>query len=137
MVKIGEWEFPAGLLYDCHHQWIAQAGDKIRVGLTAYALEITGDVLYLALPSPGAATRAGGCCGSLEAGKWVGQIYAPVTGRVVQANQALAARPGLINQAPYDSWLFEIELRQPEEISRLMTVEQLSGWLTEEMKRDA
>ncbi len=137
MVKICKWDFPEELLYDQHHQWIAQTGNKIQFGLTPYGIEITGDVLYLALPAAGTEVVVDNSCGSLEAGKWVGRIYAPVSGRVTRINQAIVSQPGCISKEPYFSWFMEIELSQPEELKKLMTVHQVAGWLLEEMKQDA
>lgn len=124
-------------MYDTYYQWIRKDGGKIVFGLTPYGLDITGDVLYLALPDVGTNTRIGGSCGSLEAGKWVGRIYAPVSGRVTQVNQAVASSPGLISQNPYECWFAEIELTEPEELTGLMATSTLAAWLAEDRKRNA
>jgi len=136
MAEIGKWNFPEALLYDQHNQWIAQVGNKILFGLTSYGVEITGDVIYLALPDVGAETKCDHSCGSLEAGKWVGRVYAPVSGKVTRVNQAIVSKPGTINKDPYASWFMEIELSEPEELNRLMKITELTTWLAEEMKQD-
>lgn len=137
MVRIGDWDFPEDLLYDRHNQWIANLDNKIRFGLTPYGLAITGDVLYLALPEAGAAVEKGSGCGSLEAGKWVGRIYAPVSGRIVQVNDEVVKQPGSIGKSPYSNWFAEIEPSESLDMTELMTINQLSDWLTEELKQDA
>lgn len=136
-MKIDKWDFPEDLLYDDHYQWIRRDGGKIRFGLTPYGLDVTGDVLYLALPGAGTNIGMGDSCGSLEAGKWVGRIYAPASGKVTKINQAVAASPGLISENPYDCWFAEIELSQPEELGGLMNLSSLAVWLAEELKKDA
>lgn len=137
MVRIGEWDFPEDLLYDRHNQWITGSDNKIRFGLTPYGLEVTGDVLYLALPEVGTEVAKGSGCGSLEAGKWVGRIYAPVSGRIIQVNDGVVKQPGSIGKSPYASWFAEIEATDPLDMTELMNINQLADWLTEEIKQDA
>ena len=129
--------FPEELLYDTHYQWIKRTGSKILFGLTSYGLEITGDVLYLLLPPAGTSVEGGGTCGSLEAGKWVGRIYAPASGRITNVNQAVLASPALIGRLPYHSWFAEIELFRPEELNGLMSAAGLRSWLVEAEKANA
>lgn len=126
------WEFPEGLVYDTHYQWVKQIGNRVTFGLTPYGLDITGDVLYLSLPAAGTAVDCGGSCGSLEAGKWVGRVYAPVSGKVIRVNEAVTASPGLISQSPYEYWFAEIELSRPEELTDLMSSVTVEAWLAEE-----
>jgi glycine cleavage system H protein len=136
-MKVDKWEFPEGLLYDAHYQWIKRTGNKVLFGLTPYGLDITGDVIYLALPSPGETVDCSGSCGSLEAGKWVGRVYAPVGGKVTRVNEVVRSQPGLISQAPYECWFAEIELSQPEDLAGLMATANLQAWLAEDMKANA
>lgn len=136
-MKIDKWDFPEDLLYDTFYQWIRQDGGKVRFGLTPYGLDVTGDVLYLALPSAGDELGAGDACGSLEAGKWVGRVYAPLSGRVIRVNQAVVSNPGLISQNPYECWFVEMEPSKPEELAGLMHTAVLAVWIAEELKQDA
>ncbi|HWR44160.1 glycine cleavage system protein H [Sporomusa sp.] len=129
--------FPEELLYDTHYQWIKKAGNKILFGLTPYGLEITGDVLYLSLPPVGTEVDGGGTCGSLEAGKWVGRVYAPVSGKVTTVNEAVLCSPALISRSPYSCWFAEIEISRPEELGELMSAADLRSWLAEDMKANA
>lgn len=129
--------FPDGLLYDTHYQWVKKAGNKVLFGLTPYGLEITGEVLYLSLPSVGTEVDGGGTCGSLEAGKWVGRVYAPVSGRVINVNNAIVASPALISHSPYSCWFAEVEMSQPDELHNLMSADQLSSWLIENRRENA
>ncbi len=136
-MKIDKWDFPDELLYDEHYQWIKSENKSVSFGLTAYGLEVTGDVLYLALPEKGTQVRRGEGCGSLEAGKWVGRVYAPVSGRVTDVNHNVVNRPGDISRDPYSHWLMKIELDDPAELLKLMKSGEVANWLAEELKKDA
>jgi glycine cleavage system H protein len=136
-MKFDKWEFPDNLLYDEHYQWVRPLPGKIAFGLTPYGLEVTGDVLYLSLPQLDTKVKQNADCGSLEAGKWVGRIYCPVSGEVVAINNEVAKLPALINQAPFASWFCEIGLAEPRELENLMNIEELMLWLAEDMKRNA
>lgn len=136
-MEISKWEFPDELLYDVQNQWTAVEGNKIRFGLTPYGLEITGEVLYLALPEQGTHVNKDTGCGSLESGKWVGRVYAPVSGKVTAVNTAIVKNPRIINENPYGNWMMEIEIDDFNQLDQLMSVSDLAIWLTEELKKDA
>jgi glycine cleavage system H protein len=136
-MRFDKWEFPDNLLYDEHYQWIRPLPGKIAFGLTPYGLEVTGDVLYLSLPPLATAVKQNSDCGSLEAGKWVGRIYSPVSGKVAAINSEVAKFPAVINKAPFASWFCEIALAEPRELGNLMNLSELILWLTEDMKRNA
>lgn len=129
--------FPDELLYDMHYQWVKRTGNKVLVGLTPYGIEITGEVLYLSLPPVGTEVDGGGTCGSLEAGKWVGRVYAPVSGKVINVNNAIVVSPALISHSPYNCWFVEIEMSRPDELHDLMSAVELSSWLIESRREDA
>lgn len=136
-MKVNKWNFPEELLYDTRYQWIKKSENKILFGLTPYGLEITGDILYLSLPAGGTEVIAGSTCGSLEAGKWVGRVYAPVSGKVTKVNETVLASPALISQSPYTCWFAEIEIAQMAELDALMSVADLRRWLTEDLEANA
>lgn len=136
-MKFRQWDFPDNLLYDTHYQWIRPEGNKILFGLTPYGLDITGEILYLSLPAAGTTVTFDGNCGSLEAGKWVGRVYAPVSGKVVRVNEALLAAPRSVGARPYENWFAEIEASDPKELRRLMEAAGLAAWLAEDMKANA
>jgi glycine cleavage system H protein len=101
---------PDDLKYTGEHEWVRTAGDgRVRVGITHYAQDALGDVVFVSLPEIGAAVNEGQPVGEVESTKSVSEIYAPVSGEVVARNDALETRPDLINQDPYgDGWLVEI-----------------------------
>jgi glycine cleavage system H protein len=101
---------PDDLKYTAEHEWV-RAGDdgRVRIGITHYAQDALGDVVFVSLPEVGATVSAGESFGEVESTKSVSEIYAPVTGEVVGRNESLESRPDLINQDPYgEGWLVEI-----------------------------
>jgi glycine cleavage system H protein len=116
--------YPDDLLYTAEHEWLRKPGESsgpIRVGITDYAQDALGDIVYVQLPEVGAAVTAGSAVGELESTKSVSDVYAPVTGEVVARNEALDATPELVNTDPYgDGWLFEVAATDPTETSELL-----------------
>lgn len=112
---------PDELHYSSDHEWVLLAGSTARIGITDYAQDALGDVVFVQLPVPGAAVAAGDSCSEVESTKSVSDIYAPVTGTVSAVNETLADRPELINSDPYgDGWLFEVTVAGPEALATLM-----------------
>ncbi|MGI8899936.1 MAG: glycine cleavage system protein GcvH [Nocardioides sp.] len=103
---------PEDLKYTSEHEWVRTSGEadsSVRVGITDFAQEALGDIVYVSLPEPGTEVEAGSAVGELESTKSVSDIYAPVSGKVASRNETLEASPELINSDPYgDGWLFEI-----------------------------
>lgn len=104
--------YPEDLKYTAEHEWIRTPGEAqgaVRVGITDFAQDALGDIVYVQLPAVGDTVTAGESCGELESTKSVSDIYAPVTGEVVAVNEALDATPELVNNDPYaGGWLFEV-----------------------------
>jgi len=107
---------PDNLRYTSEHEWVGDgAANAVRVGITDYAQDALGDVVFVQLPEVGAEVQAGQAMGEVESTKSVSEIYAPVSGRVVTRNDALDATPELINSDPYGAgWLVEIAPDDPE-----------------------
>jgi glycine cleavage system H protein len=101
--------YPEDLQYTKDHEWVRTDGDTLRVGVTDYAQEALGDIVFVTLPDVGAEVSAGTPCGEIESTKSVSDVYAPVTGTVVSRNESLDTAPELINSDPYgDGWMLEI-----------------------------
>ncbi|WP_295657300.1 glycine cleavage system protein GcvH [uncultured Nocardioides sp.] len=104
--------YPEDLKYTAEHEWVRSPGDHdgaVRVGITQFAQEALGDIVYVSLPEVGESVTAGDTCGELESTKSVSDIYAPVSGQVVARNETLDATPELVNNDPYAAgWLFEV-----------------------------
>lgn len=100
---------PQDLGYTREHEWVRRDGDKATVGITAYAAEKLGDIVFLELPAVGARIEAGTVVGEIESTKSVGELFAPVSGTVTAVNDSAVAAPELINQSPFDQgWLLVI-----------------------------
>jgi glycine cleavage system H protein len=112
---------PAQLLYSSDHEWIAVDGTRARIGITDYAQDALGDVVYVQTPSLGAEVTAGDSFSEVESTKSVSDIYAPVSGTVVAVNDALADGPDALNSDPYGAgWICEIEMSNPADIDGLL-----------------
>jgi glycine cleavage system H protein len=119
--------YPAGFKYTKDHEWIEIAGDRGKVGITDYAQQQLGDVVYLELPEVGATVTAGQTFGSIESVKAVSELYAPVSGKVVEVNAALKEKPEGVNSDPHASWMVVLELSNPGEVDALLDATQYSA----------
>jgi glycine cleavage system H protein len=101
--------YPEDLQYTKDHEWVRSQGDTVRVGITDFAQEALGDIVFVTLPAVGSEVTAGSTCGEIESTKSVSDVYAPVTGTVVARNDSLDTVPELLNSDPYgDGWMVEI-----------------------------
>ena len=116
--------YPDDLKYTTEHEWVRQSGEhegSVRIGITHYAQEALGDIVYVSLPAVGESVTSGSTCGELESTKSVSDIYAPVTGDVVAINDALDATPELVNNDPYaGGWLFEVTVADASQLADLL-----------------
>jgi glycine cleavage system H protein len=115
-------EFPEDRKYTNEHEWAALEGqNRVRVGITDYAQDALGDVVYVDLPEEGTAVNAGQPFGEVESTKSVSDIFSPVTGRVIDRNAALSETPELVNRDPYgDGWMVLVETDGPAQLDALM-----------------
>jgi glycine cleavage system H protein len=112
---------PAQLLYSSDHEWIAVDGTRARIGITDYAQDALGDVVYVQTPTLGATVTAGDSFSEVESTKSVSDIYAPVSGTVVAVNDELANGPDALNSDPYGAgWICEIEMSNPADVDGLL-----------------
>ena len=125
-------EFPEGLRYTIEDEWIRVENGEGVVGVTDYAQDQLGDVVYVELPEVGAAVSRGEPFGIIESVKAVSDLNAPLSGEVVARNEALADEPELINSSPYqDGWLIKIRLADAAELDGLLSADQYRGRLPE------
>ena len=123
--------YPEDLKYTAEHEWL-KAGDDgpVRVGITDFAQDQLGDIVYVQLPDVGSVVRAGDACGELESTKSVSDLFAPVNGTVTAVNESLADQPDLVNSDPYgEGWLLDIEVEDAAEVAALMDAEAYQGQL--------
>ena len=112
------------------HEWVKVDGDSITVGISDYAQKELGDVVYVELPETGNNLASGDTCSNIESVKAVSDIYAPLSGEIVAANEGLEDKPELINQDPYgDGWIFKMALSDKSELDGLLSNEQYSEYL--------
>ncbi|HEV3282270.1 MAG TPA: glycine cleavage system protein GcvH [Acidimicrobiales bacterium] len=114
-------DVPEDLRYSTDHEWARTVGDRVRVGITDYAQDALGDIVFIDLPGQGAPVEAGGLLGEVESTKSVSEIYAPVAGEVVAVNTALTDTPELLNGDPYgEGWICELIAADPTEMEALL-----------------
>lgn len=122
--------YPEDLKYTAEHEWVKAGDGPARVGITDFAQNALGDIVYVQLPEIGTAVRAGDSFGELESTKSVSDIFAPVNGTVTAINEALADQPDLVNTDPYgEGWLLDIDVEDDEEVEALMDAETYQGQL--------
>jgi glycine cleavage system H protein len=113
--------YPSDFKYTKEHEWIKADGSTATIGITKYAQESLGDIVFVELPKPGAELTAGKTFGSVESVKAVSDLYAPATGTVTEVNGDLATAPEKINQDAHSSWMLKIKLKNPGELSALLS----------------
>ena len=121
MKEINELNFPDDVRYTKDHEWARTDGDMICIGITDYAQDQLGDIVFVEMPEVGAAFKKGEEFGTLESVKAVADIFIPVGGEIAEVNTALEESPGLVNTSPYtDGWIAQVKPEDPSEMERLM-----------------
>lgn len=126
-------EFPKELRYSKEHEWVAVEEGVATIGITDYAQEQLGDVVYVELPEVDAQVTKDEAFGVVESVKAVSDIYAPVSGAVTEVNVDLPSSPETVNEDPYgDAWMIRVEMSDPDELEDLLTVEEYQQFVEEE-----
>jgi len=127
-------EFPEDLRYTKEHEWARDEGNgRVRVGITDHAQDALGDVVYIDVPDVGTAVEANQAFSEVESTKSVSDVYAPVSGTVVERNQLLVDRPELVNEQPYgDGWIVVLEMSDPKQLGSLMDAAGYRAFLEEQ-----
>lgn len=122
--------YPENYRYTKEHEWVLVESGIGTIGITDHAQSELGDIVYVDLPKPGTKMALGASFGSVESVKAVSDIYAPVTGEVVEINEALATAPEKLNQEPHEGgWLVKVKLAAPEEIEKLLTSKEYQEYI--------
>jgi glycine cleavage system H protein len=118
-------EIPGDLRYTAEHEWVRDQGDGVvRVGITAYAAEALGDVVYISLPTVGDSVTGGASCGEVESTKSVSDLYAPADGEIVAVNETLDSTPESVNTDPYgEGWMYDLRLADPTATESMLDAE--------------
>ena len=113
--------YPDDLRYSKDHEWVRVEGSRATIGITSFAADELGDIVFVELPEPGTAVKQFASFGVVESVTAVSDLYAPVSGEVAEVNDALREKPELVNADPYgDGWMMRIELGAPDEVEQLM-----------------
>ena len=116
--------YPADLKYTKDHEWIRDAGDQAEVGITSYAQDQLGEVVFVDLPETGRTVKAGESFGNIESVKAVSELFSPLSGEIVAVNDALQAHPELVNSDPHTTWIIRLKPTDPAEASSLLDTAQ-------------
>jgi glycine cleavage system H protein len=116
--------YPSDFKYTKDHEWVELSGDRGKVGITDYAQQQLGDVVYVELPEVGARLKQGTSFGTIESVKAVSELYAPLTGDVVEVNTALKDKPEALNADPHKSWMIVLKIADPAETTGLLDATQ-------------
>jgi len=121
---MSELEYPDNLRYTADHEWVEELdGGTLRIGITSYAQNALGDVVYVSLPAVGDTVTSGETCGEVESTKSVSDLYAPLSGEITAVNSALDGAPELVNTAPYtDGWMYELRPSDADGANGLLDV---------------
>lgn len=128
---MSDMEYPQDLLYTDKHEWLREAGDGVyRVGITAYAQDALGDVVFVTLPAVGDTFSRDDAAGEVESTKSVSDVYSPLSGEITAVNEALDATPEAVNTDPYgEGWMFEIKVSEASEVEELIDAEAYAATL--------
>ena len=127
---------PEDLKYTSEHEWVREEDENIVVGVTDYAQEALGELVYIELPSEGDEINKGDTFGAVESTKSVSDLFAPLSGEVVEVNDALLDSPELINQDPYgEGWMIKVKPFEPGELSGCMDFEEYTNIVEQELEK--
>jgi glycine cleavage system H protein len=124
--------YPADFKYTKEHEWIKSDGKNATIGITTYAQESLGDIVFVDLPKPGSEINAGKTFGSVESVKAVSDLYAPASGTVTEVNGELATAPEKINKDAHGSWMIKLTLKNPGEVNGLLSATDYEKFVAEE-----
>jgi glycine cleavage system H protein len=139
LAKVDKYELPDELYYTADHAWVKIEGNQIRVGVTDFMQQLAGEITFVRVPRAGKEFEAGKNLCSMQSGKWAGKIAMPVKGKIVDANKALAAAPGTLNEDPYgQGWIAVIEPDNMAEVeANLFKGEKAVEFIKEEIAKHA
>ena len=132
MKEVHELNLPEDVRYTKDHEWAKVTGDTIKIGISDYAQDQLGDIVFVEMPSVGDTFEEGDEFGTLESVKAVSELYAPIGGEIVATNEDLEDSPELLNQDPYGGWIIEIKPNDIQEFEQLLSQESYLGVLKDE-----
>ncbi len=136
MAEVKGYKLPDDLYYHKEHMWVKLEGDIATVGLTDFSQKLAGEMSFIEMPEEGSEVTKDEVVGSYETGKWMGKIFAPLSGEIIEINEEVDDDPSLINEDPYGKgWIFKIKLSNPSEVDELMKGEDAVKWLEQEIEK--
>ncbi len=137
MAEYEGYLIPDDLYFHKEHMWVKVDGDTAIVGMDDFSQKLAGELSFIELPMEGDEVSKDEAVGSYETGKWMGKIFAPVSGEVVEVNEELEDDPSIVNQDPYGKgWMFKIKMSDPSEVDSLMKGDSVIPWLKEEIEKN-
>lgn len=134
-MNVDGYNMPDDLYYDRGFMWARVEGNVVTVGLVDFAQKLAGDISYVEMPFEGDEVKQGQEVGTVETGKWVGKLYAPVSGKIISTNEKLLDDPTIINRDCYgEGWIFKIEMKDLNELKNLDQGEKAAEWLRTQIK---
>jgi len=125
--------YPKELKYDREHEWVRMDGETAVVGISHFAQDQLGEVVYVDLPSTGDSVTVGGSFGEVESVKSVSELFSPVSGEIIEVNEQLEDTPEVVNEDPYgDGWMIKVALSDPSEVDALMSADEYEAFLAED-----
>jgi glycine cleavage system H protein len=121
MKEIDELDLPGDVYYSSDHEWARKEGETVKIGISDYAQDQLGDIVFIELPDVGTVFERGEEFGTLESVKAVSEVYAPLSGEVVAVNTDLIDAPELVNEAPYENWIIELRPSDEDEYDELLS----------------
>ncbi|MFQ5485588.1 MAG: glycine cleavage system protein H [Desulfobacterales bacterium] len=136
-MEILGYKMPADLYYEKNHYWVRVEGDILVIGMDDFAQQMAGEIVYVQIPFAGKKLKTGKKFAQLESGKWLGKVYAPVNGELIEGNEALETEPTRINQDCYgEGWMYKIKPADLDELSNLIhDPVDIKKWLLEDIKK--
>jgi len=138
-MEIEGYNMPEDLYYEGNHFWVRDEGDVLVMGMDDFARKLAGEIVYVQLPEEGKMIETGKKFAKMESGKWLGKVFGPVSGELVEVNEALEENPGLINEDCYGKgWMYKIKPRDKSELEKLIhTAEDIQKWLLADIEKYA
>jgi glycine cleavage system H protein len=138
MTVVKDYDLPDELYHHREHMWLRVEGDEGVVGLNDFAQKLAGEIQFVELPEEGDDVSADDVVGTVETGKWVGKLYAPLSGSITAVNEAVDDDPSLVNSDPYgEGWLFKMTIADSGELEGLMRGDAAVAWLESEIAKHA
>ncbi|MCK5743322.1 MAG: glycine cleavage system protein GcvH [Caldisericia bacterium] len=134
MPEIGDYNLPEDLYYHKEHFWVKVDGNTAIIGMDDFGTKLAGEISFIELPMEDDEVGFDEQVGSLETGKWLGKIYSPVSGTVSALNEDIEDDPAIVNESPYENWLFKVEMGDKSELEKLITGAAIAPWLEKEIE---